>query len=162
MEFKTEITEEELDNIADLSINEIKNIIKFFEYKEVKIDEYEGDERKLILDLDGEDLSVLIGRHGNTISSLQQLVSLIVSRKVGYKYPITVDVHGYKGRQKEKLEDFAFRMANKAVNLKKEIDLRPMSAAERRIIHIALREEKSVETFSEGEGRNRHLVIKPI
>lgn len=162
MEFRTEVSEEELDNIADASIETVKEISQYFDLGEIEVIEYEGDEGELILDLDGEDLSVLIGRHGSTIQSFQQMVSIITSKKLGYKYPVTIDVHGYKGRQKNKLEDLAYKMANKALNQNRKVSLRPMSPYDRRIIHLALAEEKEVETFSEGEGHDRHVVIRPI
>lgn len=162
MEFKTEVSDEELDKIADTSIETVREIAQFFELGEIEVSEFEGDEGELILDLDGEDLSVLIGRHGSTIQSFQQMVSLITSIKLGYKYPVTIDVHGYKSRQKNKLEDLAYKMANKALNQNRKVNLRPMSPYDRRIIHMVLSDEKDVETYSVGEGKDRHVVIKPI
>lgn len=162
MEFKTEVSDEELDKIADTSIETVREIAQFFELGEIEVSEFEGDEGELILDLDGEDLSVLIGRHGSTIQSFQQMVSLITSIKLGYKYPVTIDVHGYKSRQKNKLEDLAYKMANKALNQNRKVNLRPMSPYERRIIHMVLSDEQDVETYSVGEGKDRHVVIKPI
>lgn len=162
MEFKTEVSNEELDKIADVSVETVKEIIKFFNVGEFEINEYEGSEGELILDLDGDDLSILIGHKGSTIQSLQQMVSIITSSKLGYKYPVTIDVHGYKGRQKNKLEDLAYRMANKALNQNRQVSLRPMSPYDRRIIHMALAEEKEVETLSEGQGKDRHVIIRPL
>lgn len=162
MEFKTEVSDEELDKIADISIETVREIAQFFELGEIEVSEFEGDEGELILDLDGEDLSVLIGRHGSTIQSFQQMVSLITSIKLGYKYPVTIDVHGYKSRQKNKLEDLAYKMANKALNQNRKVNLRPMSPYDRRIIHMVLSDEQDVETYSVGEGKDRHVVIKPI
>lgn len=162
MEFKTEVSDEELDKIADTSIETVREIAQFFELGEIEVSEFEGDEGELILDLDGEDLSVLIGRHGATIQSFQQMVSLITSIKLGYKYPVTIDVHGYKSRQKNKLEDLAYKMANKALNQNRKVNLRPMSPYDRRIIHMVLSDEQDVETYSVGEGKDRHVVIKPI
>ena len=162
MEFKTDVNEEELDKIADISTEVIREICKFFQLGEFEVNEYEGDERELILDLNGDDLSVLIGHRGTTIQSLQQVVSTITSIKLGYKYPVTVDVHGYKGRQRNKLEEFAYKMANRALNQKKDVSLRPMSPYDRRIIHMALAEEKDVETISQGTGRDRHVVVKVV
>lgn len=162
MEFKTEVSDEELDKIADTSIETVREIAQFFELGEIEVSEFEGDEGELILDLDGEDLSVLIGRHGATIQSFQQIVSLITSIKLGYKYPVTIDVHGYKSRQKNKLEDLAYKMANKALNQNRKVNLRPMSPYDRRIIHMVLSDEQDVETYSVGEGKDRHVVIKPI
>lgn len=162
MEFKTEVSDEELDKIADTSIETVREIAQFFELGEIEVSEFEGDEGELILDLDGEDLRVLIGRHGATIQSFQQMVSLITSIKLGYKYPVTIDVHGYKSRQKNKLEDLAYKMANKALNQNRKVNLRPMSPYDRRIIHMVLSDEQDVETYSVGEGKDRHVVIKPI
>ncbi|WP_079535308.1 protein jag [Phoenicibacter congonensis] len=162
MEFKTEVSDEELDKIADTSIETLREIAQFFELGEIEVSEFEGDEGELILDLDGEDLSVLIGHHGSTIQSFQQMVSLITSIKLGYKYPVTIDVHGYKSRQKNKLEDLAYKMANKALNQNRKVNLRPMSPYDRRIIHMVLSDEQDVETYSVGEGKDRHVVIKPI
>lgn len=162
MEFKTEVSDEELDKIADTSIETVREIAQFFELGEIEVSEFEGDEGELILDLDGEDLSVLIGRHGSTIQSFQQMVSLITSTKLGYKYPVTIDVHGYKSRQKNKLEDLAYKMANKALNQNRKVNLRPMPPYDRRIIHMVLSDEQDVETYSVGEGKDRHVVIKPI
>lgn len=162
MEFKTEVSDEELDKIADTSIETVREIAQFFELGEIEVSEFEGDEGELILDLDGKDLSVLIGRHGSTIQSFQQMVSLITSIKLGYKYPVTIDVHGYKSRQKNKLEDLAYKMANKALNQNRKVNLRPMSPYDRRIIHMVLSDEQDVETYSVGEGKDRHVVIKPI
>lgn len=162
MEFKTEVSDEELDKIADTSIETVREIAQFFELGEIEVSEFEGDEGELILDLDGEDLSVLIGRHGATIQSFQQMVSLITSIKLGYKYPVTIDLHGYKSRQKNKLEDLAYKMANKALNQNRKVNLRPMSPYDRRIIHMVLSDEQDVETYSVGEGKDRHVVIKPI
>lgn len=162
MEFKTEVSDEELDKIADISIETVREIAQFFELGEIEVSEFEGDEGELILDLDGENLSVLIGRHGSTIQSFQQMVSLITSIKLGYKYPVTIDVHGYKSRQKNKLEDLAYKMANKALNQNRKVNLRPMSPYDRRIIHMVLSDEQDVETYSVGEEKDRHVVIKPI
>lgn len=162
MEFKTDVEEEELDKIADTYVETLQKIIKFFHLGEIEINEFEGDEGDLILDLDGDNMSILIGRHGNTILSLQKMTTIIASNKLGYKFPVTIDVCGYRAKQKEKIEDYAFKMANKALLQSRQINLRPMSPYDRRIVHMSLSEEKSVETYSEGFGKARHVVIKPI
>ena len=154
-------TDEEVDHIADTAIAAIQDILKYFKVGEVTIDEYEGDEGELILDITGDDLAVLIGRHGRTLDALQFLISSITSRTVGYRYPIVVDVEGYKGRQRQKLEDIARKAADRAFNQDRSIKLRPMTPYERRLIHIALRDDDRVETVSEGEGRARRVVVIP-
>ena len=154
-------TDEEVDHIADTAIAAIQDILKYFNVREVTIDEYEGDEGELILDITGDDLAVLIGRHGKTLDALQFLISSITSRTVGYRYPIVIDVEGYKGRQRQKLEDIARKAADRAFNQDRSIKLRPMTPYERRLVHIALRDDSRVETVSEGEGRARRVVVIP-
>lgn len=157
-----EMTDEELDRIADTAIAVIRDIIKHFAVGEVTIDEYEGDEGELILDITGDDLAVLIGRHGKTLDALQFLVSAITVRQIGYRFPVVVDVEGYKGRQREKLESIARTSANRAARQHRSVKMRPMTPYERRIIHITLRDDPRVETASEGEGSARHVVILPV
>lgn len=160
-EGESQYSEEEVDRIADTAIEAIQDILKYFNVGEVTIEEYEGDEGELILDITGDDLAVLIGRHGRTLDSLQFLISSITSRIVGHRYPIVVDVEGYKARQRQKIEDIALNAADKAVDQDRSIKLRPMTPYERRIVHIALRGDDRVETVSEGEGRARRVVVSP-
>ena len=143
------VTDEMLDTIAD-------NV------GEVTIDEYEGDEGELILDISGKDMAVLIGRHGKTLDALQFIVSMITVRTIGFRYPVIVDVEGYKNRQRQKLESIAHSSANRAASQHRKVGLRPMTPYERRIIHIALRDDDRVETVSEGEGPSRHVVVVPL
>lgn len=157
-----EISDEELDKIADTAISALQDILKHFDVGEVTIDEYEGDEGELILDITGDDLAVLIGRHGKTLDALQFLVSAITVRTIGYRYPVIVDVEGYKNRQREKLESIARNAASKAARQNHSVKLRPMTPYERRIVHIALRDDNRVETASEGEGSARHVVVLPL
>ena len=156
------ISDEQLDEIADIAIAVLKDILKYFNVGEITIDEYEGDEGELILDITGNDLAILIGRHGRTLDALQFLVSAITVRKLGYRYPVIIDVESYKNRQRQKLESLARSSAKKAVSQGRSVKLRPMTPYERRIIHVALRDDTRVETASEGEGTARHVVIVPV
>ena len=99
------LSDEELDFVADTVISALKDILKYFNVGEVTIDEYEGDDGELILDITGDDLAVLIGRHGRTLDALQFLISVITVRIIGFRYPIVVDVEGYKSRQRQKLDE---------------------------------------------------------
>lgn len=156
-----EISDETLDQIADTGISVIQDILEHFDVGEITIDEYEGDEGELILDITGDDLAVLIGRHGRNLDALQFLVSTITMRKLGMRYPLVIDVEGYKNRQRAKLESMAQSSANRVAHTGRSIKMRPMSPYERRIIHIALRNDDRVTTCSEGEGPARHVVIFP-
>lgn len=157
-----EITDEEIDAIADTAIAALQDILKYFNVGEVTIDEYEGEEGELILDITGDDLAVLIGRHGKTLDALQFLVSAITVRTIGYRYPVVIDVEGYKSRQRQKLESIARSSASKAVSQHRNIKLRPMTPYERRIVHITLRDDPRVDTVSEGEGAARHVIVMPL
>lgn len=157
-----DFTDEEVDAVADTAIAALQDILKYFDVGEVTIDEYDGDEGELILDITGDDLAVLIGRHGKTLDALQFLISAITTRTMGFRYPVVVDVEGYKSRQREKLENLAYSAAHRARTQHRSIKLRPMTPYERRIIHITLRDEDGVETASEGEGSARHVVVIPM
>ena len=154
-------TDEEIDEVADTAIAVLQDILKYFELGEVTIDEYEGDEGELILDITGDNLAVLIGRHGRTLESLQFLIASILYRKLGFRYPVVIDVEGYKSRQRQKIEDIAYSAAQRAVEQDRRIKLRPMTPYERRIVHLYLRNDDRVETKSEGEGHARRVVIIP-
>ena len=151
----------DVDEVADTAIEVLQTILKPFDIGDITIDEYDGDEGELILDITGDDLAVLIGRHGRTLDSIQFLVSAIARRKLGYRYPVVVDVEGYKSRQRQKIESIAKSAANRAVSQDRDVPMRPMTPYERRIVHITLREDVRVETESEGEGSERHVVVKP-
>ena len=158
---EAEVTDEMLDAIADTAIAALQDILKYFNVGEVTIDEYEGEEGELIPDITGDDLAVLIGRHGKTLDALQFLVSAITVRTIGYRYPVVIDVEGYKSRQRQKLESIARTAASRAVSQHRNVKLRPTTPYERRIVHIALRDDPRVDTVSEGEGPGRHVVVVP-
>jgi spoIIIJ-associated protein len=159
-EGEPELSDEELDHIADTAIETLRGLLAYFSAEDVSVDEYEGDEGELILDVVGDNLAVLIGRHGRTLDSLQYLVSSIVNKKIGFRYPITIDIEGYKHRRRQKLESLARSSAARAIRNRADVRLRPMTPFERRIIHIVLREDRRIETVSEGEEPNRQIVIK--
>ena len=156
-----QLTDEELDTIADVSISILRSILSHFDAEDSPIEEYEGDEGELILDVTAPDLAVLIGRHGRTLDALQVMFSLLVSRKLGFRYPVVVDVEGYKSRRQEKVTSMAESAAERALRSDKKVSLPPMNAYERRLVHIALRENDKVDTHSEGVDPDRHVVIVP-
>jgi spoIIIJ-associated protein len=157
-----ELSEEELDTIADAAIDVTRDFLEYFGLGEAEIDEYEGDEGELIFDIVGDNLAVLIGRHGKTLDSFQFLLSSIVGKKTGYRHPIIIDVEGYKHRRKQKLVSIASSSAARAVKQKHAVKLRPMSPYERRIIHVALKDNKRIATSSEGTEPGRYVVIRPV
>jgi spoIIIJ-associated protein len=115
-----------------------------------------------VLDVIGaEDVGILIGRRGETLASLQFMVTLIVSRKVGHWTKLLVDVEGYRARREVSLRSLAARMAQRVQQTKQPVALEAMPPNERRVVHLALQDHPSVTTSSTGEGDTRHVVILP-
>ncbi|MBE6469016.1 MAG: KH domain-containing protein [Coriobacteriaceae bacterium] len=157
-----ELNDVELDIIADVALSVLRSLLAHFDAGDSPIEEFEGDEGELILDVTEGDLAVLIGRHGRTLESLQTLFSLLVSRKLGFRYPVVVDIEGYKNRRRDKVIGMAENAADRALRQGRSVKLPPMSAYERRLVHIALRDNKDVETHSEGSDSDRHVVIEVL
>ena len=157
-----ELTDEELDEVADVAIDVLRDVLKHFDSTGVEINEYEGDDREIILDIVGGDLAVLIGRRGHTLEALQTLVSTITFRKLGFRYPVTIDVESYKHRQRQKIESLAYSAADRADRQDRDVKLRPMNPYERRLVHMALRDDERVETHSEGQEPNRCVIVTPV
>ena len=113
------------------------------------------------LNIEGEDLGILIGRRGQTMASLQHIVRLIISHQKQVKIPVVIDVEGYKERRCEGLRALANRLAEQVTTRKTPFTMEPMSAFERRIIHLALVDNPDVFTESTGIGESRKVVIAP-
>ena len=111
----------------------------------------------------GDDASVLIGHHGDTLDALQYLANLASMRKNIHgerdKSRVTIDIEGYRSKREATLRALARRMAAKALRNRRSVMLEPMSAYERRIIHSALQNEKYITTYSEGEEPYRRVVV---
>jgi len=112
-----------------------------------------------VIDIKGEDLGLLIGRRGDTLQALQYLVNLILGRKYPGRGGITIDVEHYKHRNEERIVTMAKRMGDRVRQEGNPITLEPMSASERRLIHMTFAEDPELETNSVGEGDNRKVVI---
>ncbi len=156
-----ELTDEELDQVADVAVESLKTILSHFGIDDPTVEEYEGDEGEIILDVIGGDLGLLIGRHGKTLDALQSSVAAITTRRMGFRYPVIVDVEGYRHRRRQKIEEIARRAADRAVRQRGAVRLRPMTAYERRVVHVALRNDNRVITGSEGADPFRQVVISP-
>ncbi len=123
--------------------------------------EYKAEEREMNIDLSGEDMGMLIGKRGQTLDSLQYLVSLVVNKETEEYVRVKVDTENYRERRKATLENLAKNMAKKASRIRKNVSLEPMNPYERRIIHSALQDDKYVTTHSEGDEPYRRVVITP-
>ena len=121
--------------------------------------EYNENEKELSVDLSGDDMGVLIGKRGQTLDSLQYLVSLIVNKESTDYIRVKVDTENYRKRRQDTLENLAKNIAFKVKRTKRTVSLEPMNPYERRIIHSALQNDKFVTTHSEGEEPFRHVVV---
>ena len=118
-------------------------------------------EDSVIVDVWGEDVAILIGRAGSTLDALQYLVNVSCRRTGEITKKIIIDVEGYRKRRKAKLEKQVEQLAEKAISQNRTVELDPMNASERKIVHMALRKIDGVWTESIGEGPERHVVIHP-
>ena len=118
-------------------------------------------EERIIINLVGDGLGILIGKHGQTLDALQYLTNLAAGKSFRHHYFILLDVENYRERRQDTLEALARRLAGKVKRTGEEIRLEPMAAGERRIIHLALQDDHAVSTDSEGEAPYRYVVIRP-
>lgn len=127
---------------------------------EVTIDTvYDAGERELQVMMNGDDMGILIGKRGQTLDSLQYLVSLVVNKETEGYLRVKLDTENYRERRKETLETLARNISYKVKRTKHPVSLEPMNPYERRIIHSALQNDRYVVTRSEGEDPFRHVVI---
>jgi spoIIIJ-associated protein len=111
------------------------------------------------MEIDGDSLGLLIGKHGQTLNSLQYLANVVYNRNAEQHARVVLDVGGYRERREEALQKLATRLAEKAKRTGRRVILEPMSAQERRIIHTALQDDKQIVTYSEGDEPYRKVVI---
>ena len=124
--------------------------------------EIEETEEQIRVVCEGNDLGMLIGRHGQTIDAIQYLANAIVFRgRYDERKPVTVDAAGYRDRRQVTLDALAVRMAEQASATGQRVELEPMTAVERKIVHEKLKDDPEVETTSEGTEPNRFVVIVP-
>lgn len=152
---------------VDLAAEYLQQLLAFMDFDcevTLRAPETAGDglgRASAVLDVDGDDLGLLIGRRGNTLASVQYVVNLMVSRKMGSRVLTTIDVEHYRRRREDSLHGLARRMADRVSQTGRSVTLEPMPAAERRIVHLALAEDNSVTTGSVGDGEDRKVVIHP-
>ncbi len=128
----------------------------------VKLGDSESNRvQPVLIDIEGNDLSFLIGRKAETINALQYITSLIVGRELGRWIPLQIDVQNYRKRREDELRKLARRIADQVAGTGRQQALEPMPPNERRIVHIELRENPHVETESVGEDPRRKVVVRP-
>ena len=147
---------EKLEKIAREFLEQVFDAMKM----QVSVEAvYDAKERELLVSMAGEDMGILIGKRGQTLDSLQYLVSLVVNKETEGYLRVKLDTENYRSRRKETLEILARNIAYKVKRTKHSVSLEPMNPYERRIIHSALQNDRYVVTRSEGEDPYRHVVI---
>ena len=136
----------------------IQNFLKSFLPEDIKF-ETKIENTEILVNLDGEEISYLIGYRGETINALQNILSVITNNEQNLKAKVFLDVSGYKVKRIKTLENLAEKMAKTVIRTRKPITLEPMTAYERKIIHTALQNNDKIKTFSKGEEPHRRLVI---
>ena len=150
--------------VEEISVEEVaKNFLRdVFEAMnmEVAVDvKYDEEGRKMDIDLAGDEMGVLIGKRGQTLDSLQYLVSLVVNKESDEYVRVKVDTEDYRQGRKETLENLAKNIAYKVKKTRRPVSLEPMNPYERRIIHSALQNDKYISTHSEGDEPFRKVVV---
>ncbi|GLH63940.1 RNA-binding cell elongation regulator Jag/EloR [Parageobacillus sp. G301] len=139
----------------------LKNVVKQMGVTAAKI-EKQQDGKRVTFMITGEQVGLLIGKHGQTLNSLQLLTQLVANRYAKEYVSIIVDAENYRERREKTLIQLARKLAEKAIKTGKEVKLEPLPAHERKIIHNALANYKNVTTYSVGEEPHRYVVVSPI
>ena len=146
-------------SVEDIAKDFLKDVFEAMDLTVVVDVKYDEAENFMDIDLSGDEMGVLIGKRGQTLDSLQYLVSLVVNKNVENYIRVKVDTENYRQRRKETLENLAKNISYKVKRTKRPVSLEPMNPYERRIIHSALQNDKYVTTHSEGDEPFRHVVV---
>lgn len=146
-------------SVADTAKEFLNNVFEAMNMVVVSDVKYDEEEKTMDIDLSGDEMGVLIGKRGQTLDSLQYLVSLVVNKDMDDYIRVKVDTENYRQRRKETLENLAKNISFKVKRTKRAVSLEPMNPYERRIIHSALQNDKYVTTHSEGNEPFRHVVV---
>ena len=156
------VTKKTVDTSIDVEAVTKKFLDDVFAAMNLKVvinTKYNETTRALDVDLSGDEMGVLIGKRGQTLDSLQYLISLVVNKGTGEYIRVKVDTENYRQRRKETLENLAKNISYKVKRTKRPVSLEPMNPYERRIIHSALQNDRYVTTHSEGEEPFRRVVV---
>jgi len=144
---------------AETAKKTLQDLLRLLEM-EATVDLQEDSER-ILLDIKGDGSGLLIGRKGQTLDALEYLINKIVHKDAEDKKRIVVDTENYRLRREDSLVQLAQRLAEKAKRLGRPVTISPMSAHDRRIIHLALQDDKTLRTWSTGSGLYRKVIISP-
>lgn len=153
-------TEAEAQDEQGQAQEHLAQILARMGYDDVEVSVEQEDDR-LSLNITGGDEAALIGSKGQTLDALQFIVSRIMNNREGYKRPLVVDCGGYRARRTEALTELAGKLKDEALRSGSTVAINPMSAHDRRVIHMVLKEEPGVTTHSEGDGIYRRVLVVP-
>jgi spoIIIJ-associated protein len=156
----SEETEEDGLPIAKEALEKILALIPVETHVSAKWSDEPGD-GLITLNIEGDKSGLLIGRNGKTLDALQFIVNKIVNKTLGKKVRVVVDSENYRQRKIESLTQLAFKLGDKAKRLKKPVTTNPLNPHDRRIVHLALKEDEKLDTRSRGEGPLKKIVIMP-
>lgn len=147
------------DNVKDSVVEFLNNMFNAMDIVVDVIIDYNDENRNMNIELKGEDMGILIGKRGQTLDSIQFLISLVANRESDEYVRVKLDTENYRKRRKETLENLARNISYKVRKTRKPVFLEPMNPYERRVIHSALQNDRYVETHSEGEEPYRKVVV---
>jgi len=146
-------------SVEDKAKDFLKDLFAAMDLVVVSDVKYNEEENSMDIELSGDEMGILIGKRGQTLDSLQYLVSLVVNKDTENYVRVKVDTENYRKRRKETLESLAKNISYKVKRTKRPVSLEPMNPYERRIIHSALQNDRYVTTYSEGDEPFRHVVV---
>ncbi len=146
------------DEVIDVATDVLNDLLELLDVSG-KVDLLSA-EIPLAFDITGDDLGILIGRRGQTLASLEYITKLIVTRRLQAWVPLSVDVAGYRRRRYESLQRLALYLAEQVKSGRRSMNMEPMPADERRIVHLALADNPDVTTHSIGDGEERKVVVR--
>jgi spoIIIJ-associated protein len=123
---------------------------------------WDDEEERFIIEVSGPDTGIVIGRQGQTLDAVEFVLNRMLEKRNPNMRRVMVDAEGYRGRREEKLRDLALECATRVRQTERSVSLDPMSPRDRRTVHMAIKALSEVTTYSEGEGRDRHVVIEPV
>jgi spoIIIJ-associated protein len=156
---KPQLTPEKIEEINEKALVFLKDVFKAMNLNVDISTSYSDETGILTINMEGEDMGMLIGKRGQTLDSLQYLVSLVVNKGIDGYIHVKADTENYRERRKQTLENLAKNISGKVKRTRKSITLEPMNPYERRIIHSSLQNDRFVTTYSEGEEPYRRVVV---
>lgn len=146
-------------DLVDHTYAFLEDMFKAMNIEVKSVIEFDEDDRTMNIEFSGPEMGILIGKRGQTLDSLQYIISLVINKETTSYVRVKTDTENYRARRKETLETLAHNIAHKVKRTRRPVALEPMNPYERRIIHSALQSDNSIETHSEGEEPYRKVVI---